>query len=47
MFHQCNQWMNFDGEWKRLPEQDICSIARTRLAAPPLTRKRLGRVPIN
>jgi hypothetical protein len=23
---QCNQWMNFDGEWKRLPEQDIAAL---------------------
>jgi hypothetical protein len=20
---QCNQWMNFDGEWKRLPERTL------------------------
>jgi hypothetical protein len=23
---QCNQWMNFDGEWQRLPEQDIAAL---------------------
>ena len=22
----CNQWMNFDGEWVRLPEQDIAAL---------------------
>jgi hypothetical protein len=23
---QCNQWMNLDGEWLRLPEQDIAAL---------------------
>jgi hypothetical protein len=23
---QCNQWMNSDGEWQRLPEQDIAAL---------------------
>ena len=23
---QCNQWMNFDGEWLRLPQQDIAAL---------------------
>jgi hypothetical protein len=23
---QCNQWMNFYGEWQRLPEQDIAAL---------------------
>jgi hypothetical protein len=23
---QCNQWMNFDGEWQRLPERDIAAL---------------------
>jgi hypothetical protein len=23
---QCNQWMNIDGEWLRLPEQDIAAL---------------------
>jgi hypothetical protein len=22
----CNQWMNIDGEWQRLPEQDIAAL---------------------
>jgi hypothetical protein len=23
---ECNQWMNFDGQWLRLPEQDIAAL---------------------
>jgi hypothetical protein len=23
---QCNQWMNADGEWLRLPEEDIAAL---------------------
>jgi len=23
---QCNQWMNIDGEWLRLPEEDIAAL---------------------